>query len=102
MATATETEATYLDAASLGLRLQKLPGSKRKVKTVWGEAAIGGQSVVCSAKEQFALSMRGQRNCFVACDTFEYPAKEAALPIPEYGMRWPEECSSTRDATTYF
>lgn len=34
MATATETEATYLDAASLGLRLQKLPGSKRKVKRV--------------------------------------------------------------------
>lgn len=66
-----------------------------------GEAAIGGQSVVCSAKEQFALSMRGQRNCFVACDTFEYPAKEATLPIPEYGMRWPHECSSTRDGRTY-
>lgn len=36
-----------------------------------------GHSVVCSAEEQFALSMRGQRNCFVACDTFEYPGKEA-------------------------
>lgn len=36
MATATETEATYLDAASLGLRLKKLPESKRKVKRVGG------------------------------------------------------------------
>lgn len=41
MATATETEATYLDAASLGLRLQKLPESKRKVKTVWGRLQLG-------------------------------------------------------------